>query len=136
MKRTQLIALISVVVIAGGFWIYRRATHEEAPAYRFATIERGDLESAVSATGTLNAVTTVQVGTQVSGKIVSILADFNDPVKKGQLIARIDPTLLEQSVRDAQAGLERAKAQQEQSQVEFDRNRQLFERKVLTEIEF
>jgi HlyD family secretion protein len=136
MKRTQLIALVSVLVIAGGFWIYRRATHEEAPAYRFAVIERGDLESAVSATGTLNAVTTVQVGTQVSGKIVSILADFNDPVKKGQLIARIDPTLLEQSVRDAQAGLERAKAQQEQSQVEFDRNRQLFERKVLTEIEF
>jgi HlyD family secretion protein len=136
MKRTQLIALISVLVIAGGFWIYRRATHEEAPTYRFAAIERGDLESAVSATGALNAVTTVQVGTQVSGKIVSILADFNDPVKKGQLIARIDPTLLEQAVRDAQAGLERARAQQEQSQVEYDRNRQLFERKVLTEIEF
>jgi HlyD family secretion protein len=81
-------------------------------------------------------VPTVSVGTQVSGKVVEILVDFNDRVKKGQLIARIDPTLTEQAVRDAQAGLERNQAELEQSDQEFRRNEQLFQRKVLTEIEF
>jgi HlyD family secretion protein len=135
-KRARLITLIALVLAVGGYAIYRSTTADAAPPYRFATVERGDLEAAVSATGTLSAVTTVQVGTQVSGRIVELRADFNDRVKKGQLIARIDPTLLEQAVRDAQASLERAVAELEQAEREYERNRQLFERKVLTEIEF
>ena len=135
-KKPVIIAIVAVVIAAGGYWMWKRSTASAAPTYRFATIEKGDLEAAVSATGTLSAVTTVQVGTQVSGKVTEILVDFNDHVKKGQLIARIDSTLPEQSVRDAQAGLERNQAELEQSQREFERNQQLFERKVLTEIEF
>ena len=135
-KKPVIIAIVALVVAAGGFWIWKRSTASAAPTYRFATIEKGDLEAAVSATGTLSAVTTVQVGTQVSGKVTEILVDFNDHVKKGQLIARIDPTLPEQTVRDAQAGLERNQAELEQSEREFVRNEQLFQRKVLTEIEF
>jgi HlyD family secretion protein len=135
-KKTVAIAIAVLVVAAAGFWGWKKSTANAAPMYRFATIERGDIEAAVSATGTLSAVTTVQVGTQVSGKVVEIMVDFNDHVKKGQLIARIDPTLSEQSVRDAQAGLERNQAQLEQSEREFQRNEQLFQRKVLTEIEF
>jgi HlyD family secretion protein len=135
-KRPLIIAVAAVVAVAAGIWIWRQGASDEAPVYRFASLTRGDLEAAVSATGTLNAVTTVQVGTQVSGKVVSTLADFNDEVKKGQLIARIDPTLLQQAVRDAQAGLERSQAELEQSEREYERNEQLFQRKVLTEIEF
>src|SRR5688572_11470925 len=135
-KKPVVIAVAVLAVLAAGFWIWKKTTASAEPQYRFASIERGNLEAAVSATGTLSAVTTVQVGTQVSGKIVAILVDFNDRVKKGQLIARIDPTLLQQTVRDAQAGVERNQAELEQSQREFERNQQLFERKVLTEIEF
>jgi HlyD family secretion protein len=137
MNRKPLVLAATVLVaVALGFWAYRKAAGNDEPVYRFATIERGNLEAAVSATGTLSAVTTVQVGTQVSGKIVEIKADFNDRVKKGQLIARIDPTILQQTVRDAQAGLERNQAELEQAQREYERNEGLFERKVLTEVEF
>jgi HlyD family secretion protein len=137
MTRSRIVTLASVIVVlVAAFWLYQRNANGETPPYRLASVERADLEAAVSATGALSAVTTVQVGTQVSGQIEAILVDFNDRVKKGQLIARIDPTLQQQTVRDAQAGLERNQAELEQAQREFDRNRQLFERKVLTEIEF
>src|SRR5689334_23530293 len=116
-KKPVILVIAALAVAAGGFWIWKRSTANAAPTYRFATVERGNLEAAVSATGTLSAVTTVQVGTQVSGKIVEIKADFNDRVKKGQLVARIDPTILEQQVRDAQAGLERNQAEAEQSEL-------------------
>jgi HlyD family secretion protein len=124
--------LVAVVVA----WTWLRNAQGETSPYRFAPVERGNLEAIVTSTGTLSAVTTVQVGTQVSGQIESIKADFNDHVKQGQLIATIDPTLQQQAVLDAQAGLERNQAEQEQAQREYDRNRQLFERKVLTEIDF
>jgi HlyD family secretion protein len=136
MNRKRLIIPAVVVLAAAGFWLYRRSAGDEAPAYRYATVERGDLEATVSATGALGAVTTVQVGTQVSGQVSAIYVDFNDRVKKGQLIARIDPTLQQQTVRDAQAGLERAQAEVAKAQQDYDRNRQLYERKVLTESEF
>src|SRR5262245_52985985 len=117
-KKPVIIAIVALVVAGGSFWAWKKNKANAAPTYRFATIEKGDLEAAVSATGTLSAVTTVQVGTQVSGKITDIGVDFNDRVKKGQLIARIDPTLPEQAVRDAQAGLERNQAELEQSERE------------------
>ena len=135
MKKRILIAAIPLLAIAA-LWVYQSADGSEGPAYRFVTVERGDIEATVSATGTLGAVTTVQVGTQVSGQISAIFVDFNDRVKKGQLIARIDPTLQQQAVRDAQAGVERARAELDQAGRDHERNRQLFERKVITESEF
>ena len=71
--------------------------------YRLVSVEQGDLESAVAATGTLDPVTTVQVGAQVSGLIERIDVDYNDPVKAGQVIARIDTTLLANAVAGAEA---------------------------------
>jgi len=137
MKNKRIVALAVVLAVAAACaYAWTSLARKEASPYRFATIERGDIRAAVAATGALGAVTTVQVGTQVSGRIVEILADFNDRVHKGQLIARIDPTLLEQAVRDAQAGLERSQAQFEQADIEYRRNLDLFQGKVLTEIEF
>ena len=136
-KKTRF-AVGAIVVGAGalGLWIYRNAEAHEAPTYRFAAVTRGNLESTVSATGALSAVTTVQVGTQVSGQVSQIFVDFNDRVKKGQLLARIDPTLQQQAVLDAQAGLIRAQADLERSKAEYDRNKTLFDQKVLTATEF
>ncbi|MBC7790519.1 MAG: efflux RND transporter periplasmic adaptor subunit [Anaerolineae bacterium] len=136
MKKSRiLLGAIVPLLTAGVVWIYGQAEGSEAPAYRFAEVTRGDLEAAVSATGALGAVTTVQVGTQVSGQVAAIHVDFNDTVKKGQLIARIDPTLQQQSVRDAEAGFERAQAELVQAQRDYERNQQLFEQRALTESE-
>jgi HlyD family secretion protein len=135
-KKTRILIGAIPFLALGGLWVYRSADGSEGPAYRFATVERGNIEATVSATGTLGAVTTVQVGTQVSGQVSAILVDFNDRVKKGQLIARIDPTLQQQTVRDAQAGVERNRAELDQTEREYERNRQLFESKVITETEF
>src|SRR5215207_1844829 len=136
-KRTRFaVGAVVVAVAAGALWIYRNAEAHEAPAYRFATVTRGNLESTVSATGALSAVTTVQVGTQVSGQLSQIYVDFNDRVKKGQLLARIDPTLQQQAVLDAQAVLVRAQADLERSKAEYERNKTLFDQKVLTATEF
>lgn len=116
-----LVLILSVI----GVLVHRLAFAKETTAYRFATIERGNLQSTVSATGTLNAVTTVSVGTQVSGQVSELLVDFNDHVKKGQLLARIDPTLALQAVTDAQANLEKSQAQALQASRDYARNREL-----------
>jgi HlyD family secretion protein len=129
-------AAIVIPVLAASVWFYRRAEAAQAPEFRFAAVERGSVQSTVSATGTLSAVRTVQVGTQVSGQLSAIYADFNSKVKKGQLLARIDPTLQQQAVQDAQAGLERAQAQLAQAKAEYDRNKMLHDQKIVTDIEF
>jgi HlyD family secretion protein len=96
-----------------------------APAFRFATVKRGDIQALVSATGTLNAVMTVSVGTQVSGQVSALFVDFNDHVKEGQLLARIEPTIAQQGVADAQANLEKVQAQANQASDDQSRNRAL-----------
>jgi HlyD family secretion protein len=137
MKKSRIAAAAAVVVLAAsGVTIYRRADASQGPAYRFASITRGNLEATVSATGSLSAVKTVQVGTQVSGQIAAIYADFNQKVKKGQLLARIDPTLQQQAVQDAQAGVERVQSQYTMAQQEYDREKTLFDSKVITATEF
>jgi HlyD family secretion protein len=126
MRLNHRVVIVSVLAASGvGLLLYRYASAQDAPTFRFATIERGDIQALVSATGTLQAVTTVSVGTQVSGQISALLVDFNDHVKKGQLLARIDPTIAQQGVADAQANLERVEAQAAQARSDQDRNRRL-----------
>lgn len=126
MNRKGVIAIVLVAVIATvAFLVHRSAFAKETTSYRFTAIERGDVEASVSATGTLGAVRAVSVGTQVSGQISELLVDFNDTVKKGQLLARIDPILQQQAVTDAYASLERAQAQALQAQRDHNRNGEL-----------
>src|ERR1700750_2997535 len=109
MKKLKItVAAVALATVGGTAWFYQRADGKEAPQYTTAALSRGSLKSTVSATGTLQAVRTVQVGTQASGQIAQIYVDFNDHVKKGQLLARIDPTLQQQAVEDAQAQLDKA----------------------------
>ena len=133
----KIFLLILVLVLTGAsVWYFNRPNGEEESPYRFVTLEAGDIEAVVSSTGTLDAVTTVQVGTQVSGIISHIYVDFNDNVQQGQIVARIDTTLLTSSVRDAEANVERNKAQLRQAEREFKRIGGLFDKQFVTEIEF
>jgi HlyD family secretion protein len=111
MKRRLLALLVIVLVAAGatGAWFYAQG-RGGTPKYRFARAEKGPLTATVSATGSLSAVITVQVGSQVSGQIKQLFADFNSQVRKGQLIARIDPEIFEAKVNQAKAELESAQA--------------------------
>ena len=101
------VALLALVAVGLSFWQPWQKT-DAAPQYRFAKIERGALSAAVSASGTLSALVTVQVGSQVSGLIKEIKADFNSPVKQDQVIARLDPETFESRVLQAEADLKAA----------------------------
>ncbi|MGC4055761.1 MAG: efflux RND transporter periplasmic adaptor subunit [Paludibaculum sp.] len=108
-KSTGWATVAAALVIAAAAGSYSLMRGRNTEHYRTAAISRGDLLQTVSATGNPNAVVTVQVGTQVSGNIQSLYADFNSKVTKGQLIARIDPTLFEARVQQAQATLDASK---------------------------
>ncbi|NJD63155.1 MAG: efflux RND transporter periplasmic adaptor subunit [Deltaproteobacteria bacterium] len=116
MKKTIAFILAAVLLAAGGAYLYL-AKNQKAPPFKTSRVERGDITQSVSATGTLNAVTTVQVGSQVSGTISKIFVDFNSQVKKGQPIAQIDTRLFEASVRQSRGGLDNAKANLEKAKV-------------------
>jgi len=124
--------LVLVAAIAGFWWWKARPATVE---WRTAPVTRGPVEVTVTSTGTLQAVTTVQVGTQVSGSIAALYADFNDRVTKGQVIARLDTTLLDAALKDALSGLERVSALSQQAAAERDRARSLFRRDLISRAE-
>src|SRR5436309_6024145 len=123
MKR--LLSLLAVAVLAGaGVWAYLYTQSiGNAPKYRLARVERGPRTPAVSATGNLNAVITVQVGSQVSGQIKELFVDFNSVVKKSQVVARIDPDIFEAKVNQAKADLASAKSAVLNQQAQVERSR-------------
>ena len=104
----RLALALSLLAAALAIWFYSRPA--PAPAYVTAAVDRGDIDSTVTTTGNLNAVITVQVGSQVSGNIIALYADFNTKVKKGQLVAEIDPAPFKAAVDQATATLNAVKA--------------------------
>ena len=104
--------------------------------YRFDSVSTGDLSVYITATGTVNPVTSIDVGTQVSGIITKLYADFNSVVKAGQVIARIDTTFLVQAVIDAQATLDKSKAQLTYSKVTLDRDKDLLARQLMSQSDY
>src|SRR5512140_1429828 len=105
-KWAILIALVIGVGVLAAFSFTRKST----PQYFTGKAETGDIHNVIEATGTINAVTTVQVGSQVSGTINKLYADFNSHVRKDQVLAQIDPSLFEGALLQAKADLENAKA--------------------------
>jgi HlyD family secretion protein len=104
------ILLVALVIMLGGATILVVRSRSRAVRYATAVVDRGDILDTVGATGTLQAVTTVQVGSQVSGSIDSLSADFNSRVRKGQVIARLDPSLFQARLGQASANLTAARA--------------------------
>jgi HlyD family secretion protein len=121
--RTVLIIGILVILMTG--------CKGDSPSYRTEPVTKGDIQQAVTATGTVNAVTTVLVGTQVSGTIKELYVDFNSHVKKGQLIAQIDPEMFEAQVAQARANVAKAEATFQDAERTFNRNRELFGRNLV-----
>src|SRR5687768_7173825 len=115
---TRLVAGKKKLLIGGGFMaaialagFYFAGSEAGTPQYMTARIEKGNLRNTVTATGALQAVTTVQVGSQASGTIAALYADFNSTVRKGQLLAQLDPSVAQAQVQQASANLAQAQAQ-------------------------
>ncbi|HZU81383.1 MAG TPA: efflux RND transporter periplasmic adaptor subunit [Polyangiaceae bacterium] len=119
MKRALrwIVTLAALAGIVGGAVWYRRTRKPPSVHYETVKAERGRLVAKVTATGTLSALVTVQVGTQVSGRIAQLFADFNSPVKKGQVLAKIDPQLFNAAVEQARANVAAQAAQVDQAKV-------------------
>ena len=120
-RRTLIVAGIVFILMAAAVWFFLRGGG--AIQYRTAKIERGSITAAVSSSGTVNPVISVQVGSQVSGQIRELYVDFNSEVQAGQLIARIDPETFEYRVRQMQADVDSAKAQAMMQRAELARQR-------------
>ena len=128
MKRFLPLAGVIVALLIILF-VVRRCTSSGSPSYQAATVTRGSITQLVTATGTLNPVVNVQVGSQVSGNIQKLFADFNSEVKAGQTVAQIDPALFQAAVTQAEGDLATAQAGLELAKVNATRIEQLFKQK-------
>ena len=130
-----------VAILGGGAWWWTARKGEAADsAYRTATIERGDIRVAISATGTLSAISTVTVGSQISGQVTDVLVDYNSEVKKGEVLARIDPSTYEAQIEqgnaqiaNAQASLKQAQATLANAELDYTRKADLGRQKLVAQ---
>jgi HlyD family secretion protein len=131
--------ILSVIVlgilVTGAFFLLG-TNSSRSTVYQFVTLKKGNIETVISSSGTLSPVTKVEVGTQVSGTINKIFVDFNDKVKKGEVIAILDSSLLQVAVKEARSGLLKAEAQLEEAQASYNRSSLLSEKGLLSEADF
>ena len=136
-----LLGIAVVAILGGGAWWWTARKGEAADsAYRTATIERGDIRVAISATGTLSAISTVTVGSQISGQVTDVLVDYNSEVKKGEVLARIDPSTYEAQIEqgnaqiaNAQASLKQAQATLANAELDYTRKADLGRHKLVAQ---
>jgi HlyD family secretion protein len=125
MKKRILIIGIAVALAAFAAILLFAGRGSAEPKFRKAKVDKGEVVATVTATGTLSAVTTVQVGSQVSGIIAKLHVDFNSVVKKGQILAELDPTPFQQAVDQNQANLEKAKVELRNQEISLVRTKRL-----------
>jgi HlyD family secretion protein len=142
-RLVYLVAGVAVVAAGVGLWRWRASRNKPQVQMDTAPIDRGRIVAKVTATGTLSAIVTVQVGSQVSGRVAALYADFNSQVRKGQLIAKIDPALFQATVEQARANLvaaqgnlAKARAQATDAQKQSDRAKALVERKLIAQADY
>jgi HlyD family secretion protein len=123
--------MVTILALAGmaaaGAAVVRRHNAKDESGLRTEMVGRGEVSATVTATGTISAVTTVQVGSQVSGIVSSLSVDYNSPVKKGQLLATLDPTPLQAQVEQRRADLARAEVEQRNTEIAFNRQDRLLQ---------
>jgi HlyD family secretion protein len=125
----QIISLVGLgLVVILAVFLFRQCGRHDIGEYQTVTVTRGSITQAVTATGTLNPVVNVQVGSQISGNVEKLLVDFNSPVKAGQVVAEIDPAVFQAAVIQAQGDLDNAKAALELAQVTQKRMVELVEK--------
>jgi HlyD family secretion protein len=126
-------SIAALIVLGVGVWFFFLGDDKDKITYRTAKVDRGDIQVVISATGTLNALTTVQVGSQVSGTIAKLYVDFNAKVQQGQLLAQLDPTFLQASVSEQNANVDRAQAQVNEAERTFKRTSELFDKSLVSQ---
>lgn len=134
MKKTGMLVLL-VMVIAAAAWWWNGKNKPAEPQYRTVAVDRGDIAAEVSANGTLNPVTLVNVGTQVSGTVRRIDADFNQQVKAGQVLAELDPALFKAALAQSMANLANAQAQLDLAEANAVRMQTLFKQEYVSQQE-
>ena len=122
-----LVVIVGLLLMA---LVVRQFRNNGAATYQTSTVTRGPITQAVTATGTLNPVVNVQVGSQVSGNISKLFVDFNSQVKAGQVVAQIDPALFQATVTQAEGDVANAQAALELARVNAKRTEDLFARKT------
>ena len=137
MRNKVIVWLLLTLLALGGYaaWRYGQGNAAEANRYRTVPVERGDIVKTVSANGTLNPVVLAMVGTQVSGVIIKLKADFNQRVEQGQVLAELDPALIKASLQQSLANLENYKAALALAELTERRTRALIERKYASQNE-
>jgi HlyD family secretion protein len=127
------ILLVIVIAAAIGGVMYFKKDHSEPPQYQTVAVTRGDMTQAVTANGTLNPVLNVQVGSQVSGNIAKLFADYNSLVKSNQVVAQLDTAVFDAAVHQAEADLANTKALLELDQAEARRSTELYKSKLVSD---
>lgn len=137
MKRKILIIITVAVISVALLLIFKPFTKKDAAvAFETAKVERGNISNTVTATGTIEAITTVEVGTQVSGILKDIYADFNDVVKKGQVLARLDETSLKAQLEQSQSQVDQAQAQLNFQEATYNRLKALYDKKLIAQADY
>lgn len=124
------------ILFFGWYVLAHQNSPERATPVKFAQVSLGNFELTVASTGTMAAVETVEIGTQVSGTIDEIMVDYNDTVKEGDVLAVLDQSLFKVAIKNAKAGLLKAQAELKQAEDEYKRNKPLYEKGYLSEQEF
>lgn len=135
-KKIILIVVAIVVVAGGGIWFFGGSSAKHKVTYTTATVSKGEISESVTATGTIEPVTEVEVGTQVSGIIDKIYVDYNSVVTKGQLIAEMDRVTLQSELASQRATYNGAKAEYEYQQKNFERNKGLHAKQLISDTDY
>ena len=136
-KKKIILIAVSIAVVAGaGFWLFGSSKAQHKVTYETAVVTRGEISESITATGTIEPVTEVEVGTQVSGIIDKIYADYNSVVTKGQLIAEMDRVTLQSEVASQRAAYNGAKAEYEYQQKNYERKRGLHEKQLISDTDY
>ena len=135
-KKIISIAVLIVAVVGGSIGFFRGSSAKHKITYATAIVSKGEISESVTATGTIEPVTEVEVGTQVSGIIDKIYADYNSVVSKGQLIAEMDRVTLQSELASQRATYNGAKAEYEYQQKIYERNKKLHEKQLISETDY
>jgi len=135
-KKLIIIGVVAVIAIAAILALRPFSKKETAVSFNTVKVEKGNITNTVTATGTIEAIKTVNVGTQVSGILQHVYVDFNDNVKQGQLLARLDETALQAQFDQSQAAVNQAQAQLNFQQATYDRLKVLYDKKLIAQSDF
>ncbi len=130
----KIVISVLIILAAGGAWLGLRGKKENAMApenFEMVKVQKGDVVYSVSASGKIQPINTVSVGTQVSGIIEQVLADYNDEVEKDQILARLDTSVLQENLNDAEAQLTLMQTKQKIEQLDYDRTKKLYDEKLI-----